>query len=203
MRTAPVALAYLGDDERIASAARAVSDLTHYDDDAGDACVLWCLAINHAVLTGQLDVERGLRFIPEARRELWELRCFEAVCREPEEFDRNGWVVHAMQAAWCAIVSTESVVLDPAAGTHPAQHFQLALENAVRVGGDTDTVAAIAGQLLGALWGRSAVPAEWMRIVHGAPGLTAADLGDRGLAVAQAATGRRGRHATGRPDATD
>jgi ADP-ribosyl-[dinitrogen reductase] hydrolase len=36
-------------------AARAVSDLTHYDPEAGDACVLWCLAIRHAVLTGDLD----------------------------------------------------------------------------------------------------------------------------------------------------
>jgi ADP-ribosylglycohydrolase len=202
MRTSPVALSYLGDEDRIAAAALAVSNLTHYDDDAGDACVLWCLAINHAVMTGKLDVGRGLRFIPEARRELWELRCFEAVCREPVEFDRNGWVVHALQAAWCVIVSTEPVALDLTAGTHPAQHFQVALENAVRLGGDTDTVAAIAGQLLGALWGRSAVPAEWVRIVHGAPGLSAAELADRGLTVAQAATDRRERRATGRPDAT-
>lgn len=185
MRTAPVALAYLGDEERIAAAARVVSNLTHYDEDAGDACVLWCLAINHAVLTGKLDVEAGLRFIPESRRELWELRCFEAVCREPVEFDRNGWVVHALQAAWCAIASTESVVLDSAAGTYPAQHFQLALENAVRVGQDTDTVAAIAGQLLGALWGYSAVPAEWRRLVHGEPGLTGTEIANRGLAVAR------------------
>ena len=52
MRTAPVALAYLDDEAALVQAARAVSELTHYDPDAGDACVLWCCAIRHAVLTG-------------------------------------------------------------------------------------------------------------------------------------------------------
>ena len=42
MRTAPVALAYLDDEAALVEAARAVSELTHYDPEAGDACVLWC-----------------------------------------------------------------------------------------------------------------------------------------------------------------
>jgi len=40
----------------------------------------------------------------------------------------------------------------------------------------TDTVAAIAGALLGAKYGGSAVPARWRRMLHGWPGLRAADL---------------------------
>jgi ADP-ribosylglycohydrolase len=41
MRTAPVALAHLGDDDAIAAAAQAISALTHADPQAGEACVLW------------------------------------------------------------------------------------------------------------------------------------------------------------------
>jgi ADP-ribosyl-[dinitrogen reductase] hydrolase len=41
----------------------------------------------------------------------------------------------------------------------------------VRGGNDTDTVAAIAGGLLGAVYGASAVPADWRRLLHGWPGL--------------------------------
>src|ERR1700677_4850526 len=52
MRTAPVALAYLDDESALVEAARTVSELTHFDPDAGDACVLWCVAIRHAILTG-------------------------------------------------------------------------------------------------------------------------------------------------------
>ena len=41
----------------------------------------------------------------------------------------------------------------------------------MRAGDDTDTVAAIAGGLLGAAYGASAVPAQWRRLLHGWPGL--------------------------------
>ena len=40
----------------------------------------------------------------------------------------------------------------------------------MRGGYDTDTVAAIAGGLLGAVYGASAVPADWRRVLHGWPG---------------------------------
>ena len=49
------------------------------------------------------------------------------------------------------------------AGVFRADHLRLALDAAVRGGDDTDTVAAIAGGLLGAVYGASAVPAEWRR----------------------------------------
>src|SRR6185295_14238663 len=71
MRTAPVALAYLDDKAALLEAARAVSELTHYDPEAGDACVLWCCAIRHAILTGLLDVRLGLQYIDAERRGLW------------------------------------------------------------------------------------------------------------------------------------
>src|SRR6516225_3124768 len=61
MRTAPVALVYLDDEAALVEAARGVSELTHYDPEAGDACVLRCFAIRHAILTGLLDVRIGLQ----------------------------------------------------------------------------------------------------------------------------------------------
>src|SRR5882757_5129278 len=74
MRTAPLALAYLDDEAALVEAARAVSELTHYDPEAGDACVLWCLAIRHAILTGELNIRIGLRHIDADRRDLWASR---------------------------------------------------------------------------------------------------------------------------------
>ena len=74
MRTAPVALVYLDDEAALVEAARGVSELTHYDPEAGDACVLWCLAIRHAILTGLLDARIGLQHIDSARRDLWATR---------------------------------------------------------------------------------------------------------------------------------
>lgn len=85
-----------------------------------------------------------------------------AECGVPADFPKNGWVVHALQTAWWAITHADTL---------PA-----ALELAVRAGGDTDTTAAIAGGLLGARWGASAIPREWRDKLHGYPGYREADL---------------------------
>ena len=176
MRTAPLALAYLGDEAALVQAARALSELTHYDPEAGDACVLWCCAIRHAILTGVLDVRIGLQHIDAARRDLWAKRLDVAEASQPSGFKNNGWVVESLQGAWSAIATTQVRLDDPAKAVFRVDHLRLALDAAVRGGGDTDTVAAIAGGLLGAAYGASAVPAEWRRVLHGWPGLRARDL---------------------------
>lgn len=177
MRTTPVAIAYLDDEAALVEAARALSELTHYDADAGDACVLWCIAIRHAVLTGELDARIGLRRIPMERRAIWASRLDEAEAAHPSAFSaKNGWVVAALQAAWSAIVNTPVPAEDPASEIFRADHLRLALDAAVRGGHDTDTVAAIAGGLLGAAYGASAVPSRWRLMLQGWPGLDARGL---------------------------
>lgn len=173
MRTGPVALAHLGDDEALAASARAISDLTHADPVAGDACVLWCVAIDRAVREGRLDgVRDGIDLLPADRRQLWKERLAEAEAGPPSSFyEGNGYVVTALQAAYSSIVHTPVPEHDM-----PCLHFQQALQRAVQIGGDTDTVAAIAGALLGARWGLTAIPAKWTVMLHGWPGLRAIDL---------------------------
>jgi len=182
MRTAPIALAYLDDPDTLAAVARDVSSLTHFEKDAGDACVLWCLAIRHAVLTGLLDVRIGLEALPPERRELWGARIEAAEAFPPSHFAKNGWVVEAFQGAWSFTIERFILTFT---GDVPADQLRQSLERAVRGGRDTDTVAAIAGGLLGAAWGASAVPAEWRRIVHGWPGLSGAQLVRLGLQAAK------------------
>ncbi|MGW2354539.1 ADP-ribosylglycohydrolase family protein [Actinacidiphila glaucinigra] len=177
MRTGIVALAHLGDPAAMAEAATAVSALTHPDPDCADACVLWCSGIRTAVLHGTFDgVRDGLTLLPPERRQTWADRLDEAQAHPPHHFANNGWVVHALQAAWSAITRTTVPELNPAQGHFPAQHLRHALEAAVRAGTDTDTVAAITGALLGARWGCSAIPLDWQQAVHGWPALTAPDL---------------------------
>ncbi len=61
-------------------------------------------------------------------------------------------------------------------GSGDPGHLQRALHAAVRIGHDTDTVAAIAGALIGARYGASAISVAWRRVVHGWPGACARDL---------------------------
>lgn len=169
MRTGIVGLTALGDRAATAAAARAVAELTHGDPLAGDSCVLWSEAVRVAATEGRLHLEGGLDLIPPARRDQWATAIHLASTSRPQTFAHNGFTVTALQAAWAAIVTTLSEGRD-------AAHLQRALHAAVRIGHDTDTVAAIAGQLLGARYGASAVPAKWRRVVHGWPGLRARDL---------------------------
>src|SRR6516162_8764500 len=85
MRTAPVALVYLDDEAALVEAARRVSELTHWDAEAGDACVLWCLAIRHAILTGKLDAQIGLQYIDIEHQELWASRLDVAEASKPAD----------------------------------------------------------------------------------------------------------------------
>lgn len=164
MRTAPVALALLeAPPAELRSACDAISSLTHGDGEAGEACYLWCRAIQHAVIHGNLSgLTLAVEELVPQRAALWRSRLREAELREPHEFESNGWVVAALQAAWSAVCRADS--------------FASGVEAAVRAGNDTDTVASIAGALLGARWGVSAVPFQWRRGLHGWPVLTYPDL---------------------------
>jgi ADP-ribosylglycohydrolase len=191
MRTAAVALAHLDDAQAAFDAAVAVGELTHADTISGEACGMWTLAIRHAVLHGDFGGLRdALAYLDAGRRAYWSDRLDEAESRDPSTFRRNGWVVEALQGAWSAITRTPMPDDDPAAGTFAAQHLQLALETTVRGGGDTDTVAAIAGALLGARWGVTAIPARWRRKVFGWPGYCAPDLVELAVKAARLSTGR-------------
>jgi ADP-ribosyl-[dinitrogen reductase] hydrolase len=178
MRTAPVAIFALDLPEaEVADLAIAISALTHVEASAGEACALWCLAIRHAIETGELDIRVGLPMLEEARRDHWLGVIEEAESFQPRGFQRNGWVVQALQGAWSAIVHTQA---------NEANHLVRALEAAVRGGRDTDTVAAIAGGLLGAAYGGSAVPDDWFSMLHGWPGYDAEDLQSIAVAIAPA-----------------
>ena len=105
----------------------------------------------------------GLERIESDRREEWRQRITEAVGRDPSEFHTsNGWVVDALLAAVATITTAGAD-----GGDLDCSHLAEALKLAARSGGDTDTVAAIAGSLLGARWGASAVPMSWRRRLHG------------------------------------
>ncbi len=65
-----------------------------------------------------------------------------------DEIRGSGYVVHALQAAVWAVARTTN--------------FRSAILLAANLGEDADTTAAIAGQLAGAIYGRSAIPQEWL-----------------------------------------
>jgi ADP-ribosyl-[dinitrogen reductase] hydrolase len=186
MRTGPVALAYLDDPVGLVEAAMSVSALTHYEDIAQEACAVWSLMIRHAVLNGDYArFDEIAEWVPN--RDRWRKILSDAEAQGPAHFTQNSWSVGALQAAWSAIANA------PLAATeYDCAQLVETLTAAIRIGGDTDTVAAIAGAMLGARWGMSAIPAEWRRLLHGWPGLKSRDLEE--LAFLAARRGEPGKY---------
>lgn len=177
MRTAPVALWRPADREATAAAARAVASLTHADPVAGDSCILWTEAVRVALTEREFVPVAGLDLLPASRRDWWRELLDDALTDSStgvrgRRFSPNGWTVTALQAAVVAV----------AAGLHSDAPLEEGLCHAVRIGDDTDTVAAIAGGVLGALVGAAEIPATWVDLVHGWPGLSGADLVELGHA---------------------
>lgn len=185
MRTAPIALWRPTDRAATAAAARVVAALTHADPVAGDSCVLWSETIRVAITERAFWPLAGLELVPAERRDWWrglidEACAVDSTAVPGRRFSPNGWTVTALQAALSAITH----------GQRSDSPVEEALCHAVRIGDDTDTVAAIAGGLLGALHGASAIPSSWVEQVHGWPGLTGAALA--GLARDCLAAGQAG-----------
>jgi ADP-ribosyl-[dinitrogen reductase] hydrolase len=64
------------------------------------------------------------------------------------EIKSSGYVLHTLEAAlWCVGRTAD---------------FRSAVLLAANLADDADTVAAVTGQLAGALYGRSGIPAEWL-----------------------------------------
>ncbi len=186
IRSAVIALAYLDDPERMANAVRTVCQLTHGEMLAGDACVLWCAAIRHAVWHGSFDgLHAGLTLIPAVRQAQWSAWLADTESHEPGCFSPNRSAARALQAAWGAIAHTPVPAQSPASGSFACQHLQRALAAAIGIGDDTEAIAGIAGALLGARWGVSAIPLAWQRTMLDHPGLGSRDLVRLGILAAQ------------------
>ncbi len=67
--------------------------------------------------------------------------------KQPPEIQGSGYVIQCLEAALWAF--------------HDAADFSEAVLRAVNLGDDADTTGAVCGQLAGACWGESGIPAMW------------------------------------------
>ncbi|MFH1873208.1 MAG: ADP-ribosyl-[dinitrogen reductase] hydrolase [Pseudomonadota bacterium] len=145
MRVLPVALATLGQPEAaVRAACRAQAHVTHHNAASDAACEFIALAVQDFLLGKSLR-QVFLHRIQPLLREHPEL----AFRDRPRRDNPSGWVVETMQAVLQALVDVGG--------------FENCLVDVVNRGGDADTTGAIAGMLAGALYGREALPARWLK----------------------------------------
>jgi ADP-ribosyl-[dinitrogen reductase] hydrolase len=149
MRLAPVAVRYWDDEQARRDAAARQSRTTHGAPEAVDGCIAFADLLADAiageprsqVLRNRNDGEPYAGMVAEIMAGTWR-------GKHRNEIKSSGYVAHSLEAAiWC-VARTGS--------------FDEAVLLAANLGDDADTVAAITGQLAGALYGYRAIPQEWL-----------------------------------------
>ena len=152
MRTAPIAIAFAGNDHGLRDATLEDAALTHYDPLAGKAALLHNQVLSWALTRGPDTVA------PEFRETSWlDERIEDVVIPAAAGFrdqaerlaaENRAFAPHTLGVALTAFFSAES--------------FEEGLTWVVNCAGDADTNGAVAGALLGARFGAGAIPARWL-----------------------------------------
>jgi ADP-ribosyl-[dinitrogen reductase] hydrolase len=147
MRLAPVALHGWRDAAAMRRLAAEQSRTTHAAPQAIEACEYFALLLREAIL----GAPRAALLAPQAwpgdpgiaaaANGIWR-------GRERAAVRSSGYVLHTLEAALWAVDRTDS--------------FEAAVVLAVNLADDADTVGAVTGQLAGALYGLSGIPARWL-----------------------------------------
>jgi len=157
MRVSPLAVyAHAAPIEEAVRLARMDSHLTHPNPVCGDAVAAYVAALRHALVHGDGPVPAYRAAVDWAASAGAALAVVEAL-REARESppvcdgETQGFVLIALRNAFHELLHAESL--------------EAGVVATVRRGGDTDTNAAVAGALLGAVHGREAVPPQWRCMV--------------------------------------
>lgn len=154
MRISPLAIFGANTPSEAADWAREDCRLTHPNPVCQETCAVFVAAIATTISTAcgkEACYEAALaeadrsNVAPSVRQALEDARK-----APPADYvTQMGWVLIALQNAFYQLLHATS--------------FEEGVVDTVMRGGDTDTTAAIAGALLGAVHGRQAVPSRWLR----------------------------------------
>ncbi len=147
MRLAPVALRFWNDRPRLAATAAEQSRTTHAAEEAVDACLAFAELLADGIAgTSRVDLLAPRPF--EGAEAIARVMAGNWRGRPRYEIRSSGYVVHTLEAALWSVARTAN--------------FRNAVLLAANLADDADTVAAVTGQLAGALYGLSGIPDAWL-----------------------------------------
>jgi ADP-ribosyl-[dinitrogen reductase] hydrolase len=147
VRLAPLAIASAANAERAAVLAVKQSRTTHAAQTCLDACQLFIAQLVDA-LNGADDEATLRQRVMALSPSLLFISAGEYKSKPRAEIASSGYVVHTLEAALWSVWQTDN--------------FRDAVLTAANLGDDSDSVAAVAGQLAGALYGAKSIPETWL-----------------------------------------
>lgn len=169
VRVGPVACAYAGDAKRVRSAAWASAGVTHahYEGRAGATVIASAIA---EVLVAS-STEQGLKSLLDAVSAS-AMHCTpytEKLQQTRQLLDRGADLAEIGTCLGTGILAVDSVPAALCVFLRFAGSFEQVVTAAVSLGGDADSIGAMAGALAGAQYGGSSIPAGWLEALE--PGL--------------------------------
>lgn len=155
MRLAPIALRFGHDEQLVQDMAALSSRTTHGAAECLDACRVFAVALSRALSGMPKEQVLDLGGLPIESPRVRAVTAADHTAKPVERIKGSGYVVDSLEAAlWCY-----------------ARHdnFRDIVLDAVNLGDDADTTAAIVGQLAGATYGEAGIPAAWLGRLHLAP----------------------------------
>lgn len=175
MRVAPIGIAAAGDAALAARLAREDGQVSHSGEGIHAGCALAAaIAVVMAGGSAEASFEAAMAVIPS---DSWTARSLATVHRIVDE--ESDWPTIASRCVdavgvhgyfWVDL-APEAVSLAFAAVLAGGGNVRETILNAVNLGRDADTIAAMAGAVAGAMGGIDQVPDEWLPAVTVAPGI--------------------------------
>lgn len=169
VRLAPLAILTAGDHDDAEFLALKQSRATHAHQECLDACKLFVAQLLDALDGADKDAATRQRVMSLSPKLLF-ISAGEWREKPRTAIRSSGYVVHTLEAALWSVWQ--------------ADNFRDTVLTAANLGDDADSVAAVAGQLAGALYGAKAIPEAWLAKLAWRDRIEqlAADLFDRGRA---------------------
>lgn len=142
MRCLPIALFYKDEDEMIDKTIKQ-SRMTHYDNLAAEACVIYN-KIAFDILNNGTDMKESIiKHVTKTRYEMF--------INEDPSANPDGYVVNTFSWVIRTLMRTSS--------------YRSAVLSLTNLGHDADTTSAIAGGLAGLHYGYQSIPSEWVDLI--------------------------------------
>ena len=145
------------DEKEFVNMIAAASSLTHAHICSIDGCIIYAYVLRELLNNpGKSSVYKGIDYAKSnvCSSDRYYNRVFsgdiETLCSD--DIKSTGYIVDSLEAAiWCLLTTS---------------NYEECVLKAVNLGGDTDTIAAIAGGLAGALYGINAIPEKWINKIR-------------------------------------